>query len=76
MAVGKEAPIPSIAVVARAHRQSLDATVDAFTEAFAALPAAVIKRKLKGANITIPHFVDNDEEKSSAAAASSDEILL
>jgi hypothetical protein len=82
MAVGKEAPIPNIAAAALAHRKSLEAVVEEFTQTFASLSATVIKRRLKGAEITMPHFGNDDviecktETKSSAAAASSDEILL
>jgi len=79
MAIGKEAPIPSIASVGIAHRKAFEAVVEEFTETLASLPSALVKRRLKGASITMPHVVEciecNEDLKSAAAAAPSEELL-
>jgi len=82
MAVGKEAPIPSVAIVGIAQRKAFEAVVEEFTETLASLPTAIIKRRLKGATITMPHGLANGQETiecktevKSIAAAASEELL-
>jgi len=82
MAVGKEAPLPSMAIAALAHRKALEAVVEEFTSTFASLSATTIKRRLKDACITMPEGFGNNatiecktEQTKSAAASSIDEIL-
>lgn len=63
MAVGKEAPIPDICVVAAANREALSAAVAELTETIASLPITTVKRRLRDAAIFMP------VETSIAAAA-------
>jgi hypothetical protein len=55
MAVGKEAPIPNVCVVAAACRDALSAAVAELTETIASLPPATIKRRLRDAELVLPY---------------------
>jgi hypothetical protein len=55
MAVGKEAPVPNIVMVAAACREALSAAVCELSETIASLPATTIKRRLKDAVIVMPN---------------------
>ena len=69
MAVGKEAPIPSIVMTAAACREALAAAVCELSETIAALPATTIKRGLKDAVIVMPKgFANGDAVKAAAAS--------
>jgi len=67
MAVGKEAPIPNICVVAAECREALAAAVCELTETIASLPATTIKRRLKDAKIVMPNGYAADFAKAVAA---------
>jgi hypothetical protein len=68
MAVGKEAPVPNIVMVAAACREALSAAVCELSETIASLPATTIKRRLKDAVIVMPKgFANGDTAKAAAA---------
>jgi hypothetical protein len=69
MAVGKEAPVPNIVMVAAACREALSAAVCELSETIAALPATTIKRRLKDAVIVMPNGFANGEGHARAASA-------
>lgn len=53
MAVGKEAPIPTLGISSAACRAALDETVSKFAELCAAVPVTTIRRRIKDSN-TLP----------------------
>jgi hypothetical protein len=55
MAVGKEAPIPDICMIAAASREALSAAVAELTETIASLPLTTVKRRLRDAEIVLPY---------------------
>jgi hypothetical protein len=66
MAVGKEAPIPSLCVSAAACRAALDETVSKFAEICAAVPVNTIRRRIKDSKVMpFAGMVPSDEAESS-----------